>query len=236
MRAQIQEGFGAPVYEIYGSVEFNLLGWQCPISQAFHVCDDGLILEVLRDGTPVAEGERGEVVGTDLHSFAMPLIRYRLGDVVTKGSQTCSCGQPFSTIRSIQGRMIDYFVLPGNKVVHPYELGVIKAPWIREFQVTQERLDSIVMRVIPLRKPSARELTELIEPIVKLVGPDVQFRVNLVSEIPMDANGKFRVYRSLVQSAYDGLDVPDQTVTPLESNAQVNALHRESDVGTKNTR
>jgi phenylacetate-CoA ligase len=236
MRTQIQEGFGAPVHEIYASVEFNLLGWQCPVSQAFHVCDDGLILEILRGGTSVAEGERGEVVGTDLHSFAMPLIRYQLGDVVTKGSQTCPCGQPFSTIRSIQGRMIDYFVLPGNKVVHPYEFGVIKAPWIREFQVTQDRAASIVMRVVPFHKPSTRELAELVEPIVKLVGTDIQLQVDLVSEIPMDASGKFRVYRSLVQSAYDGCEWPGSTVKPPLVGEHMEESHCARDVDTKNTR
>jgi hypothetical protein len=110
--------------------------------------------------------------------------------------------------------MIDYFVLPKNRVVHPYEFGVIKVLWIREFQVIQEGLDSIVMRVVPFHSPSAQELASLIHPIAKLVGHDVQFRVDLVPEIPMDANGKFRVYRSLIRSAYDGLACPDHTVKP----------------------
>lgn len=242
MRQQIQDGFSAPVYDTYGSIEFNLLAWECRATGEYHSCDDGLIMEVLRDGTPVEEGERGEVVGTDLHSFAMPLIRYQLGDVATKGSQTCRCGQPFSTIRSIQGRMIDYFVLPGNRVVHPYEfgiteIGVTRSPWIREFQVTQQRLDSIVMRVVPFHKPSTRELAELVQPIAKLVGPDVQFRVDLVSEIPMDANGKFRVYRSLVRSAYDELEWPGQTVKqPPLVGKYMEESHCAGDVGTKNTR
>ena len=83
MRHQIGEGFGVPVYDTYGSIEFHLLAWECRTTGEYHVCDDGLIIEVLRDGVPAVEGERGEVVGTDLHSFAMPLIRYKLGDVVT---------------------------------------------------------------------------------------------------------------------------------------------------------
>jgi phenylacetate-CoA ligase len=218
MRQQIQDGFSVPVYDTYGAIEFNLLAWECQATGEYHSCDDALVMEILRNGIPVAEGERGEVVGTDLHSFAMPLIRYQLGDVATKGSQACRCGQPFSTIRSIQGRMIDYFVLPGNRVVHPYEFGVIKVPWIREFQVTQEGLDSIVMKVVPFYSPSTQEMAAFVLPVVKLVGPDVQFRVDLVPEIPMDANGKFRVYRSRIRSAYDGFEWPDQR-----------------DVGTKNT-
>jgi phenylacetate-CoA ligase len=209
MRQQIQDGFSVPVHDTYGSIEFHLLAWECEATGEYHSCDDLLIMEVLRDGVPVMEGERGDVVGTDLHSFAMPLIRYQLGDVATKGSQSCRCGQPFSTIRSIQGRMIDNFVLPGNRVVHPYEFGVIKVPWIRAFQVTQERLDSILMKVVPFHRPSPQEMSLLVQPVVDLVGPDVQFRMVLVPEIPMEANGKFRVYRSQIRSAYDGFEWPD---------------------------
>jgi phenylacetate-CoA ligase len=211
MRHQIGEGFGVPVYDTYGSIEFHLLAWECRTTGEYHACDDGLIIEVLRNGVPVVEGERGEVVGTDLHSFAMPLIRFRLGDLVTKGSRTCRCGQPFSTIRSIQGRMIDYFVLPGNRIVHPYELGVVKVPWIREFQVTQEQVDSVLMKVVPFYRPSTQETASLIQSVIELVGPEVKFRVEVVQEIPMEANGKFRVFRSHVRSAYDGLVWTDQT-------------------------
>ena len=78
MRRQIEEGFTAPVYEVYGAHEFNLIAWQCLTTGELHCCDDGMIMEILDGGRPVAEGEPGEVVGTNLHSFAMPLIRYRL--------------------------------------------------------------------------------------------------------------------------------------------------------------
>ncbi|HJT19369.1 MAG TPA: hypothetical protein VJ746_02785 [Nitrospira sp.] len=202
MREQIEQAFSVPVYDTYGSIEFHALGWQCPVTSDYHVCDDGLILEVVRGGTPVPAGERGEVVGTDLLSFAMPLIRYRLGDVVTKGSDSCLCGRPFSTIRSIQGRVMDYFALPGDRVVHPYEFGLIKVPWIREFQIIQNEMDSIVMQVVPFHCPSTAEMQSLIQPIAKIVGSDVRFAVNLVESIPSRRSGKFQVYRSLVRSVY----------------------------------
>src|SRR3989304_6643316 len=97
MRRQITEAFSAPVFDCYASHEFNLIAWECKSTGEHHTCDDNLIVEVLNDDRPVAIGERGEVVGTDLHSFAMPFIRYRLGDIVTKGTQTCPWGQPVST-------------------------------------------------------------------------------------------------------------------------------------------
>ena len=123
MQAQITETFAAPVFDFYASHEFGLIAWECKETGEFHTCDDSMIVEVLKDGRLAVPGERGELIGTNLHSFAMPFIRYSLGDIVTKGLETCRCGQPFSTISAIQGRMIDYFPLPGGRMIHPYEIG-----------------------------------------------------------------------------------------------------------------
>ena len=210
MRRQISEGFGAPVHDVYGSQEFHLLAWECPQGGDFHVADDGLVLEVVRGDAAVEEGETGEVVGTNLHSFAMPIIRYQLGDVVTRGTEPCPCGQPFSTIRAIRGRMRDYFLLPGDRVVHPYQLAFAVgaeqeiAPWIREFQMVQERQDLVVMRVIPFFPPSPDILAGLQRRTRDVLGDGVTFEVSLVSQLELDPSGKFRVYRSLVESPYDG--------------------------------
>ena len=82
MRRHITETFAAPVFNLYASNEFNVIAWECQETGELHTCDDGVIIEVLKDGRPAAAGERGEVVGTNLHSFAMPLIRFRLGDII----------------------------------------------------------------------------------------------------------------------------------------------------------
>lgn len=210
MRQQIAQAFAAPVFDSYGSHEFKLLAWECSETGEFHTCDDSLIIEVLRDDRPVAPGERGEVVGTALHSFAMPFIRYRLGDVVTKGSATCQCGRPFSTLRDIQGRMIDYFPLPSGRVIHPYEIVLLliqqEDSWIRQYQLIQERTDRIVLRVVPSTPPPQQQLVLLEKEVSTLLGQGVEFHISLVPEIRLEPNGKFRVSRSLVQSAYDGID------------------------------
>lgn len=207
MRRQISAAFSAPVFDCYGSHEFNLIAWECPATSEFHLCDDSVIVEVLKDGRPVAEGEQGEVVGTNLHSFAMPFIRYRLGDVVTKGAETCRCGQPFSTIKNIRGRMIDYFPLPDGRLLHPYEIVLIlmneAAAWIQQYQLTQERKEKVLLQVVPLTTPTTAELDRLVESVTTLLGPGVDFRVTLVSEIQLEASGKFRVSRSLVRSEYE---------------------------------
>ncbi|MGH7963298.1 MAG: hypothetical protein ACRERD_15995, partial [Candidatus Binatia bacterium] len=210
MRHQISTAFRAPVFNTYGSHEFKLLAWEYAETGEFHTCDDGMILEVLKEGRPAASGERGEVVGTNLHSFAMPFIRYRLGDIVMKGSDACRCGQPFSTIQKIPGRMIDYFPLLDGRLVHPYEIVVPyllgEDVWIRQYQLTQERQDRVILRVVPSTTPSPQKLAFLEESVTTLLDQGVEFHVILVPEIQLELNGKFRVSRSLVKSHYDGID------------------------------
>lgn len=206
MRGEIEAALARPVHDFYGCHECNLVAWGCQETGDYHTCDDLLIVEVLRDGRPVAPGHRGEIVITSLHSFAMPIIRFRLGDVVTRGAERCACGHPFATLRAIEGRMQDYFPLPDGRLLHPYTLVITildNAPWLGEYRLVQERTDRIVLRAVPRGTPSPAELARVRSRVADHLGPDVAFEVVLVSEIPIDATGKFRVSRSLVGSPYD---------------------------------
>jgi phenylacetate-coenzyme A ligase PaaK-like adenylate-forming protein len=209
MRTQITEAFSAPVFDFYASYEFGLIAWECRETGNLHTSDDTVIVEVLKNGRAAAPGERGELVGTNLRAFAMPFIRYRLGDIVTKGLEACQCGLPFSTIRTIQGRMLDYFPLPGGRVIHPYEISLLfldSAPWMRQYQLSQEREDYIVMRVVAFSTPKPEEVGRLVETVKARLGPGVEFKVIFVPEIELEPSGKFRVSRSFVKSAYDGIN------------------------------
>jgi len=207
MRKQIEETFAAPLFDMYGSIEFNLLAWQCRESGVMHTCDDGVITEVLMpNGTAAPARGRGELVGTNLHSFAMPFIRYRMADVVTRGGDRCSCGSPFGSIESIQGRMVDHFLLPRGRVLHPWELTtdlVVNPNTVREYQLLQESESRILLRIVPQRSLSEVELRALREPVERILGPEVAFELRLVDRIPLEVTGKFRTSRSLVRSAYD---------------------------------
>ena len=210
MRQQVTEAFGAPVKEHYGTHELGTVAWQCNKTGGFHVADDGVIVEVLKDGRPARPGEAGEVVATRLHALAMPFIRYRLGDLVTQGGAPCPCGAPFSTIFTVQGRMLDYFPLANGRLLHPYELVMMiitrGTRWIGQYQLTQERRDRVILRVVPRLSPSPEEISWFERAARERLGPGIEFQVVLVPEIPLEVNGKFRVSRSLVESAYDGID------------------------------
>jgi phenylacetate-CoA ligase len=201
-RRQIEAGWQAPVHELYGCWEADLVAWQCRSTGLFHVCDDSLVLEVVRDGRAAAPGERGEVVLTSLHGWAMPLIRYRLGDLVTRGPETCPCGQPFGTIAAIQGRMLDLFRLPDGRLVHPYEiLSDLKEDafrWIRQYQLVQETPDRVAFVMVPGPAFARERLDEFERRAARVLGGQVRLRTELVERIAPGPGGKFRLARSLL--------------------------------------
>jgi len=204
MRRQISEGFGAPVYDFYSSHELSSIAWECTRTGRYHICEPLVIGEILRDGRPVAPGETGEFVGTVLDSYAMPFIRYRQGDLVTRGETPCPCGAPYATIIEIQGRLADRFNLPDGRSLHPYALVgplVLEAPWVRRYQIIQERLDRIAIKLVPVGEPPADAAAAATRRMAAELGGNVQVEVQLVKEIPPDANGKFRPYYSLLRSA-----------------------------------
>lgn len=201
MRARIEKAFDTKVRDTYAAYELGIIAWECPQGGNYHVCDDNVIVEI--EGK---DSDSGELIGTNLHFTAMPMIRYRLGDIVTRGPDRCACGSPFTTLSAIQGRMNDYFPLPDGRLLHPYRIGtaVWKASfeWMNQYQVIQERRDRVVMKIVARRNPAPDEITALESAVNAVLGSDVEFVTQLVDDIDDEVNGKFRIYRSFVDSDY----------------------------------
>jgi phenylacetate-CoA ligase len=205
-RRTIETAFSAPVVDFYGAHEFNLLAWQCPAGDAYHVCDDNVLVEVIgTDGRPVPVGESGEVVATALHSYTMPFVRYRTGDLAIRGHDVCHCGRPFSTLRAIQGRASDYLRLPEGRRVHPYavtgHLAEREAGWISQHQLVQTAAGHVLLKIRPARRPRSEDLERLRAFGAGILGAGVQFDVALVDQFPPHRSGKFRPYVSLLRDA-----------------------------------
>jgi len=208
---RITDAFGAPVFDTYGAHEFSRIAWECPQTGEYHRCDDGVITEVLRGDRTVERGEQGEIVGTALHSYAMPFIRYRLADIVTRGDESCACGQPFSTLHGIHGRVVDYFTMPDGSLLHPYELTeAIKdrgLAWVGQYQLVQESVRRIVLRAVPVKPPTEDDIISMKRSVERVVGKGVSFEIEIVDDLRLEERGKFRVYRSLVRDSEVTADV-----------------------------
>jgi len=118
-RKRIEDATGINAYDIYGTSEISgPLFTECHAKKGIHVWADMFLVEVLdpKTGEPVADGETGELVFTTLHKFALPLIRYRIGDLSIMNSEPCECGRTHPRIMRILGRTDDMLIIRGINV------------------------------------------------------------------------------------------------------------------------
>ncbi len=207
MRRFLQRAFGCEVAELYGCHEFNLIAWQCRRTGLLHLCEEGVLVEVLREGgTAAAEGEAGELVGTALHSFAQPLIRYRLGDMVVRGPRPCPCGLPYGTLAGIQGRRVDRLMLPeGGSASGLHLLDEVgrTQPWVRQYRLVQVDQRHVLLQIVPLREARNEELERLQTLVRSHLEPTFQWRIEQVDALPASADGKLRLVESRAQPSFD---------------------------------
>lgn len=201
LRARIA-ALGAPIVDFYGCNELNLVAWECPAGAGtYHVCDDAHVIEILGpDGRAVAVGEWGDVVATSLFSWAMPIVRHRLGDVAVRGPDRCPCGSAFSTLLAVGGRTIDSFDLGDGRVLHPWEiLNVVRSrmAWVRQLQLVQRSRNAVVLRVVPLRVPSRADVGDVVSAARAALGDRARFDLEIVDAIAPGPSGKARPFVAL---------------------------------------
>ena len=200
-RAALETAFGPSVFETYGCREVMLIGSECEAHAGLHLTMENLIVELVvteADGTsrPAKEGERGEVVLTDLHNLGMPFIRYKNGDAAIAGPSTrCSCGRTLPRLAYVDGRTADTLRDAEGSAVNGLVFNVLftaLASAVRQFQVVQHKDRSVTLRVVPGEAFNAAILEETRRECGRFL-KGVEVRVEKVQEIALTAAGKHRV-------------------------------------------
>jgi phenylacetate-CoA ligase len=115
---EISRLWGAPYYSILGSTELNAGLWECPARNGHHVHWDYYIPEIVDPGTgeSLPPGQKGELTLTLTGREAMPLFRYRTGDVTAIEDSPCPCGRTSPRIMAISGRTDQMLKVKGTAV------------------------------------------------------------------------------------------------------------------------
>jgi phenylacetate-CoA ligase len=195
-RDLIEKVFDAPVFETYGSREFTFIAGECDRRQGLHVSMENLLVEILDDdGRPTLEGHEGNIVITDLTNYGMPFVRYANGDRAVAGLGTCTCGRGLPLLRGVVGRRLDVVRTPdGRSVPGEFFPHLMKDyPAIRQFQVVQEELNRVQIRLVLNNQLSEENRTSLNREIRNVLGPAIDFDFLGVDDIPLTAAGKHRV-------------------------------------------
>jgi phenylacetate-CoA ligase len=110
LRALVREVWNVPIRDTYSAKEVGYMALQCPQHEHLHVQSEATFVEIIDEsGRPCVPGGIGRVVVTSLHNFAMPLIRYQIGDYAEVGPP-CACGRGLPVLARVMGRVRNMLV------------------------------------------------------------------------------------------------------------------------------
>jgi len=197
VRRRVEDFYGIKIYNSYGLSEMNGPGvaFECPSQAGMHVWEDAYVVEIVDPTTlePVEEGAYGELVLTSLDREAMPVLRYRTGDVTRILPGECPCGRVHHRLDRIRGRSDDMFIIKGVNIFPiQVEHVLMNIPEVRNnyvivlqrendidemvvrVEVTQELFVEDMRHLHRVRDTIVRDLRSelLITPVVELVEPN----------------------------------------------------------------
>jgi phenylacetate-CoA ligase len=205
-RQMIQQTLAAPLYDFYNQNERAALISTCRHGR-YHIHEEYSLVEQVPVGALPQEG--GEIVATTYHNMAMPLIRYRTGDLATPGDNTpCACGRHYRTMGSIQGRIEDVVVTPDGRHVGRLDAAFKYSPGIRLSRIVQRTPREIRVDIVKAATYSQRDAETLERELRARLGGSIGIHFNFVEEIPVGSNGKIKFVISepgrAAVGSYDG--------------------------------
>ena len=201
-RELIRERLGARLAGIYSCKEVGFIATECPAAPHYHVVAENAVVDIVGDdGRPVAPGELGRVVLTGLYNYAMPFIRYAIGDVASWATAPCQCGRSLPVIAQVEGRTRSAFVFRDGKRMWPrsWDARDMRAfvPF-REFQMVQLDHERIEFRYVPDGSGRAPDLEGLAAFAHARLHPSVEIILVPLDALPRGPSGKFEQFLSLV--------------------------------------
>ena len=193
-REIIEEAFSVPLHDIYGIVEMGDVVWQCSELNGYHFNIDSFLAEVLVNDRPAEAGETGSLIITNLHSRAMPFIRYEVGDVMTAPQDTpCACGCTFPRFEILQGREDDWLYAADGRRISPMDITIARIIGIQQYRIIQKKHDYIITEIVPGLGFNAETLKGVEQHVRETMGPGIKVEVHKVDQIPLQS-GKLRSF------------------------------------------
>lgn len=192
-RKIIERAFHCKVLNRYGSREVGLIASECSLQSGLHINSDNVFVEVVNNSQAVAVGESGDILVTDLSNKAMPLIRYKLGDVGRLSDQVCKCGRGLPLLNSVEGRSGDFFVSSNGSLVHgEYFTHLFYGEKdVKKFQMIQETMEKVSLKIVSEQKDiDLPYIQTFIKKTKSILGEHCIIDVNFVLDIPPPPSGK----------------------------------------------
>jgi phenylacetate-CoA ligase len=197
MREKIAQVFSCEVYNLYGSREVSDIACELPGLDGLWVAPWANFVEVVDDaGQPVPPGTEGNIIVTCLTNYAMPLVRYAIGDRGALLPSGTLVGHPGTQVlKHVSGRNVDVFrtsdqtLIDGEYFTHLLYF----RPWVWKFQVIQKGHAHIMFKVVRINgEPARSELDEIATKTRLVMGADCRIDFEFVEELTPHPSGKYR--------------------------------------------
>ena len=192
-RKAIENSFKCKVFMYYGTGEMCSNIMECEKGN-YHLGLEHSYIEILdENNNPVSDGKKGKLVCTGFGNYAMPLIRYDIGDIaVFSEKETCECGRGGKLVGKIIGRIADYIITPDGRYIGMMDPLFRNTRNVILGQIVQDKIDEIIIRIVKGKNYTKREENSILEIARERLGLKVKINFEYVDEIPRSKGGKFR--------------------------------------------
>jgi phenylacetate-CoA ligase len=193
-RKVIGERLCCEIYDHYGLTEKVVSAGECEAHDGRHITMEGTFVEVIPARQRSSANGYGEVIGTSLVNYAMPLIRYRTGDMSAFIETDCTCGRKLPRIKPVETKMEDIITTPDGRYVSASNLTFAFKPLssINEAQIVQDNLHNIRVRIVRSENYNEQDTAELLNGLKTVLGDTVKIHIEFTDTIERTKTGKFR--------------------------------------------
>jgi len=198
-RETISSAFHCDVFDHFGCFDGGANACECDQHCGYHISVERSVHEFLDyNGCPVASGENGHIILTDLWNYAMPFIRYDAEDMGVPTDRTCSCGRGLPLLERITGRTTEQIVsidgqrMPGLTLTDVFDHGDVFYA-VLDYQIIQEMVDKFVINIVKSDRYSPAISKEIQEFFWGHLGSHVEIQFNFLDEIQRTKTNKRRI-------------------------------------------
>ncbi len=210
MRQRIEEEMGIKAYNIYGTSELSgPMFTDCAEQNGIHMWSDIALVEIINPetGQPMPDGEEGEMVVTILQKEALPIIRYRTGDITSINHSLCRCGRTHPRISRLSGRVDDMLIIRGiNVFPSQVEHALLGIPEVSgNFMIEVDRvgaLDHMLVKVELNPEAFSDKINDILD-IRRKVGHTLKNMLNVSVDVEISEPGSLPRFEGKAKRVID---------------------------------
>jgi len=193
-REFIENYLNAVLINEYGCSETGPIAQECPEGK-MHINMENVFLEFIE----MPGKKTKEIVITDLNSYSMPILRYKIGDTGSSEGAGCACGRRSDLFDFKAGRVVDSLLSVDGKYIAGNMFGYIafelsqKYGGVKEYRITQTERKKIKVKISSDGTLSKKALDFMTDRIKEILGSEMEVKYQFVEEIPLEPSGK-RIY------------------------------------------